>query len=322
MLNRKWLLLSVVFVLAVALDVPSVDAARRRYLSIASGWVTGAYYPFAGAVSRVAWKHLQEKNIKITAESSGASVANAKLIGKSDTDFALLQNDIASYAHYGKKDMFDKPIKNLLGMMTLYPETIQIVARKDANIKTVADLKGKRVATGPLGSGTFENTKQILAAWGMSLDDIKAQQLKAAQAADYMKDGRLDAYFNTTAVGAAHIIDTFVIVPSNIVEVAGPNADKLRKEFSFYAVDTVPAGAYKGLDSPVKTVAVMALMAARADLETDVVYAVMKAVYGDLEQIKKAHAKFKGIDVKKALMGMSVPLHPGAEKYFKEVGVK
>jgi TRAP-type uncharacterized transport system substrate-binding protein len=90
MLNRKWLLLSVVFVLAVAMAVPSVDAAKRRYLSIASGWVTGAYYPFAGAVSRVAWKHLQEKNIKITAESSGASVANAKLIGKSDTDFALL----------------------------------------------------------------------------------------------------------------------------------------------------------------------------------------------------------------------------------------
>ena len=244
MLNRKWLLLSVVFVLAVALAVPSVDAARRRYLSIASGWVTGAYYPFAGAVSRVAWKHLQEKNIKITAESSGASVANAKLIGKSDTDFALLQNDIASYAHYGKL-MFDKPIKNLLGMMTLYPETIQIVARKEANIKTVADLKGKRVSIGPLGSGTTENAKQILAAWGMSVGDVQAQQLKASQAADYMKDGRLDAYFNTTAVGAAHIIDTFVIVPSNIVEVAGPNADKLRKEFSFYAVDTVAAGVYK-----------------------------------------------------------------------------
>jgi hypothetical protein len=123
-------------------------------------------------------------------------------------------------------------------------------------------------------------------------------------------------------VGAAHIIDSFVTVPSNIVEVAGPNADKLRKEFSFYAVDTVPAGVYKGLDSPVKTVAVMAMMVAREDLEADVVYAVMKAVYGDLEQIKKAHAKFKGIDVKKALVGMSVPLHPGAEKFFKEAGVK
>ena len=113
-----------------------------------------------------------------------------------------------------------------------------------------------------------------------------------------------------------------MVVPSNIVEISGPNAAKLRKEFSFYAEDTIPPGVYKGLDSPVKTVAVMAMMVARADLEEEVVYAVVKAVYEDLEQVKKAHAKFSGIEVKKALMGMSVPLHPGAEKYFKEVGVK
>ena len=321
MKNRKWLLWSVVIAVAVVMALPPAHAAGRRFLSIASGWVTGAYYPFAGAVSRVAWKSLKEKNIKVTAESSGASVANAKLIGKSDTDFALLQNDIASYAYYGKQ-MFDKPISNLLGMMTLYPETIQIVARKDANIKTVGDLKGKRISIGPLGSGTTENAKQILAAWGMTLDDVKAQQLKASQAADYMKDGRLDAFFNTTAVGAAHIIDTCVIVPSNIVEVSGPNAGKLMKEYAFYAADTISPGIYKGVDKPVKTVAVMAMMVARADIEKEVVYSVVKAIYEDLAQIKKAHAKFKEIDVKKALLGMSVPLHPGAEQYFKEVGVK
>lgn len=321
MIKKKTLLLCIVVALVVVLTVPSVYAGGRRFLSIASGWVTGAYYPFAGAVSRVAWKHLKEKNIKVTAESSGASVANAKLIGKSDTDFALLQNDIASYAHYGKM-MFDKPVSNLLGMMTLYPETIQIVALKKSNIKSVADLKGKRVSIGPLGSGTTENAKQILAAWGMSVNDLDAQQLKASQAADYMKDGRLDAAFNTTAVGAAHIIDTCVLVPSNIVPISGSNAKKLMKKYPFYAKDTISPGIYKGVDSPVQTIAVMAMMVARADLEKDVVYSVVKAIYEDLEQIKKAHAKFKGISVQKALVGMSVPLHPGAKKYFKEVGVK
>ena len=321
MSKRKRYLWCVVAVLVIALAAPPIYAGTRRFLSIASGWVTGAYYPFAGAVSRVAWKSLKDKNIKITAESSGASVANAKLIGKSDTDFALLQNDIASYAYYGKQ-MFDKPIENLLGMMTLYPETIQIVARKAANIKTVADLKGKRISIGPLGSGTAENAKQILAAWGMTLNDIKSQQLKASQAADYMKDGRLDAFFNTTAVGAAHIIDTCVIVPSNIVEVSGSNAKKLMKKYAFYAVDTISPGIYKGVDKPVKTIAVMAMMVARADIEQEVVYSIVKAIYEDLPQIKKAHAKFKEIDVKKALVGMSVPLHPGAAQYFKEVGVK
>jgi uncharacterized protein len=310
----------VAVVLAVVFAMGPVQAAERRFLSIASGWVTGAYYPFAGAVSRVAWKHLKAQNIKVTAESSGASVANAKLISKDDTDFALLQNDIAYYAYYGKM-MFKKPIDNMLGCMTLYPETIQIVARKDANINSVADLKGKRVSIGPLGSGTAENAKQILGAWGMSVDDIKSQQLKASQAADYMKDGRVDAYFNTTAVGAAHIIDTCVLVPSVIVPISGPKADALMKEYTFYAKDTVPTGAYKGVDKPVETIAVMAMMVARASLEKEVVYSVLKAIYSDLDQVKKAHAKFKVIEVKKAMMGMSIPLHPGAEKYFKEIGV-
>ena len=318
--NKKSIGICLMVILAIVFTWGPVQAAERRFLSIASGWVTGAYSPFAGAVSRVAWKHLKEKNIKVTAESSGASVANAKLISKDDTDFALLQNDIAYYAYNGKL-MFEKPVQNLLGCMTLYPETIQIVARKDANIKSVADLKGKRVSIGPLGSGTVENAKQILEAWGMSVSDVKAQQLKAAQAADYMKDGRLDAYFNTTAVGAAHIIDTCLLVPSVIVPITGPNVKKLMKNYTFYAMDTIPSGIYKGIDAPVQTIAVMAMMTARASLEEDVVYAILKAIYDDLDQIKKAHAKFKVLDVKKAMMGMSVPLHPGAEKYLKEVGV-
>ena len=321
MSHKKKTLLTVVVVLALALTMAVGSAnAGRRFISIASGWVTGAYYPFAGAVSRVAWKHLKAQNIKVTAESSGASVANAKLIGVGDTDFALLQNDIASYAHYGKM-MFDKPIKNLLGCMTLYPETIQIVARRDAGIKGVADLKGKRVSIGPVGSGTAENAKQILAAYGLKTDDLKSQQMKSSQAADYMKDGRLDAYFNTTAVGAAHIIDTCVLVPSMIVPIEGPQAEKLLKDYPFYAKDVVKPGVYKGVDAPVNTIAVMAMMTARADLEADLVYSILKAIYSDLDQIKKAHAKFAGISLEKALVGMSVPLHPGAEKFFKEKGV-
>lgn len=318
--KKKVFLTGIVIALALCLAIPSVYAGKRRYLSIASGWVTGAYYPFAGAVSRVAWKHLKAQNIKVTAESSGASVANSKLIRNEDTDFALLQNDIASYAYNGNL-MFEKPISNLLGCMTLYPETIQLVASNASNIKTVADLKGKKVSIGPLGSGTAENAKQILAAWGLSVDDLESRQLKASQASDYMKDGRLDAYFNTTAAPAAHIIDTHVVVPSHIVPIEGPNAEKLMEKYAFYAVDTIPAGIYKGVDEPVQTVAVMAMLSARSQLEEDVVYSVVKAIWEDIGQIKKAHAKFKKLNVKNAMVGMSIPLHPGAEKYYKEIGL-
>ena len=325
MKSKRLIVWSVIVVMAFVLVMPtgSLHAAKRRYVSIAAGWVTGAYFPMAGAISRIAWKHLKEDGIKVTAESSGASVANAKLIGAGDTDFAILQNDIASYAHYGKEGMFDEPIKNLLGVCTLFPEHVQLVARKDSNIKSVADLKGKKVAIGPVGSGTTENAKQILEAWGLGVDDLaKAEQLTASQSADYIKDGRLDAAFFTVAIGAAVIMDTSLIVDVDIVPISGGNVDKLIGKYPFYAKQEVPGGTYKGNDTAVPTVSVMAMLSARADLEDDIVYKILSAMYSDLPQLKKAHDKFKDIEMEKGLIGMGIPLHPGAEKYFKEKGVK
>ena len=193
-MKKKNVIITAIIVAAFALTftVGPLQAAKRRYVSIAAGWVTGAYFPMAGAISRIAWKHLKDEGIKVTAESSGASVANAKLIGAGDTDFAILQNDIASYAYNGKEGMFKNPIKELLGVCTLFPEHVQVVARKDSNIKSIADLKGKKVAIGPVGSGTMENTTQILEAWGLTVNDLgKAEQLTASQAADYLKNERL-----------------------------------------------------------------------------------------------------------------------------------
>lgn len=324
MKHKKWIVGVLLLVLTLAFMLPTgpADAAKRRYVSIAAGWVTGAYFPMAGAISRIAWKHLKDEGIKVTAESSGASVANAKLIGQGDTDFAILQNDIASYAHFGKKGMFDAPIKNLLGVCTLFPEHVQLVARKDSNIKSPADLKGKKVAIGPVGSGTAENAKQILEAWGLSVNDLaKGEQLTASQSADYIKDGRLDAAFFTVAVGAAVIMDTSLIVDTAIVPIEGANVDKLIKKYPFYAKQIVPGGLYKGNDKDVNTVSVMAMLSARADLEKEIVYAIVNAMYSDLEQLRKAHDKFKGIKMENGLVGMGIPLHPGAKQFFKEKGV-
>lgn len=323
-MKRNTLLINtlIVAVLTLAFVITPVHAAKRRYVSIAAGWVTGAYFPMAGAISRIAWKHLKDEGIKVTAESSGASVANAKLIGAGDTDFAILQNDIAFYAANGKEGMFKKPMKNLLGVATLFPEHCQVIARKDSNVKSIADLKGKKVAIGPVGSGTIENAAQILEAWGLSFDDLaKAEQLTASQAADYLKDGRLDAAFYTVAVGAAVITDASLMVPMDVVPIEGPNVDKLIAKYPFYAKQMVPGGTYKNNDADVPTVSVMAMLAASGDLEENIVYSILKAVYSDLPQLKKAHAKFKNIEQEKGLVGMSVPLHPGAAKYFKEIGV-
>lgn len=313
---------ALVLVLGLALVIAPADASNRRFISIAAGWVTGAYFPMAGAISRIAYQKLQDQGIRVTAESSGASVANAKLIGVGDTDFAILQNDIASYAFNGTAPLFDAAIPNLLGVCTLYPEHVQIIARKDAKVNSPADLKGKRVAIGPVGSGTTANVHQILEAWGLTVNDLaRAEQLTASQSADYIKDGRLDAAFFTVAVGAAVIMDTALVVDVNVVPVDGPNADKLIEKYPFYAKQSVKGGTYRGNDADVPTVSVMAMLSARADLEENIVYVILKAMYENVSQLHEAHAMFKDIAAETGLVGMSIPLHPGAKKYFTEAGV-
>lgn len=311
--------LSIMVVLVHVAPLPVF--AKAKYITIASGWVTGVYYPFAGAVSRILWMEKEKLGVRATVESSGASVANANLIDNKDADLALLQNDIANYAYYGKL-MFKKPIKSMLGIATLYPETIQIQVRKDAGIKSVADLKGKRVAIGPLGSGTEQNAKQILEVYGLTVNDLgKVQQLTSTESADFMKDGRIDAAFYTTGIGAAVLTDAAFMTPCDLVPVDDAHIKKLQDKYPFYAKDVVKAGTYKGLDTDVQTVAVMAMLVARKDLKKDLVYNVTKAIFEHLDRLHAAHAKLKAVTLESAMDGMSIPLHPGAEKYFKEKGI-
>jgi len=300
---------------------PDLAHGAKKFVTLASGWVVGVYYPLAGAISRIAYEKLPD--IKITVESSGASVANAKLIGAGEADLAILQNDIAFYAIKGVKPMFDKTIANIRGVATLYPEHIQIQVRKASKITSVKDLKGRRVCIGPLGSGTEQNAIQILEAYGLKLEDLgKVERLTAAESADYLKDGRIDAAFYTTGVGASVLVDAAMMVDMMIVPVEGPQADMLMKKYPFYSKDIVPKGAYKGTDQDVPTVAVLAILVAKAELEEDVAYRITKAIFENLGHLERAHAKGKEVKLETALVGMPIPLHPGAEKYFKEKGLK
>jgi len=307
------------FLLSTAVAPPSLQAQTKRLVTIASGWVVGVYYPLAGAMSRII--HTKLPGVRATVESSGASVANAKLIGAGDADFAILQNDIAYYAYNGQL-MFDKPIKNMGGVFTLYPELIQIVARLDANIKSVKDLKGKRVSIGPLGSGTEANTIQILETHGMKLEDLgRVERLGAAEATEMLKDGRIDAAFYTVGVGAAAIVDAFLLGRMDLVPVTGREAEALKKKYPFYTTVKIPAGTYKGLDREITTVSVMAMMIARSDIPEDLVYSFTKTIFENLDTFYGAHANAKYLTLKSALDGMPIPLHPGAAKFYKEKGV-
>jgi hypothetical protein len=320
-MKRRWLVGLAVLALAVAFLPLQPAHSAKKFVTIASGWVAGVYYPLAGALSRIAHEKLPD--VKITVESSGASVANAKLIGSGDADLAILQNDIAFYALKGVKPMFDKPVENIRGVCSLYPEHVQIQALKKANIHSVADLKGKRVAVGPLGSGTEQNALQILEVFGLKFEDLgKVERLTATESSDYLKDGRIDAAFYTVGVGASAIVDTAMMTETTIVPVDGPQVDALIKKYPYYSKDTVPAGLYKGVDKAVPTVAVLAILVARAEMEADMLYRITKAMFENLKTIETAHAKGKEVKLEKALVGMPIPVHPGAEKYYVEKGIK
>ena len=314
---------ALVTLLLALVAAPPVLAQQRRLVTIASGWVVGVYYPLAGAMSRIAY-NAKDLNIRATVESSGASVANAQLIGTGDADFALLQNDIAFYGFNGSTlaAFKDKPVKNMGGIFTIYPELVHIVATHASGVKSVRDIRGKRVVLGPQGSGTEQNALQTLEAYGVKESDLgKAERIDAAAAADQLKDGRIDAAFFTTGLGSAVIIDTFISGKAVMLPVAGAEAEALKTKYPFYTIEKIPANTYKGQEREVTTPAVMAMMVARKDLPDDLVYKFTKAIFDNLPQFHSAHAAAKGLTLPTALNGMPVPLHPGAEKFYKEKGV-
>jgi TRAP transporter TAXI family solute receptor len=320
---KRGAVLTVVLLLTGALVVPTQLAAQqRRLVTIASGWVVGVYYPLAGAMSRIAY-NAKDLNIRATVESSGASVANAQLIGTKDADFALLQNDIAYYAYNGTTlaAFTGKPVKNMGGIFTIYPELVHVVATQASGVKSVRDLKGKRVVLGPQGSGTEQNALQLLEAYGLRESDLgRAERIDAAAAADQLKDGRVDAAFFTTGLGSAVIVDTFISGKAVMVPV-GAEGEALRRKYPFYTMEKIPANTYKGQEQEVTTPAVMAMMVANSELPEDLVYRFTKAIFDNLQQFHAAHAAAKNLTLQTAQNGMPIPLHPGAEKFFKEKGI-
>jgi hypothetical protein len=274
-------------------------------------------------MSRIAY-NAKDLNIRATVEASGASVANAQLIGAGDADFALLQNDIAFYAYNGATlpAFKGKPVKNMGGVFTIYPELVHIVATQASGVKSMRDLKGKRVAMGPQGSGTEQNALQTLEVYGIKESDLgNAERIDAGEAAEMLKDGRIDVAFFTAGLGSAVITDTFISGKVVMVPLDPVPAEVLTKLYPFYTLEKIPAHTYRGQEREVLTPAVMAMMVARKDLSADLVYKFTKAIFANLAEFHSAHAAAKYLTLQTAQNGMPVPLHPGAEKFYREKGM-
>ncbi len=312
---KRYLMLALV---ALAL---AGNAQAQQFFRIGTGGTAGTYYPVGGMIANAV---SQPGKIIVTAQASNGSVANVTAISGGAMESGFSQADVASWAYSGTGVYEGKPkVADLRLIATLYPESVHLVARKGSGIKTVSDLKGKRVALDEPGSGTLVDAKMILAAYGLSEADIKPEYVKPNQAGDKMKDGALDAFFFVGGAPAGAIAELASGGAGiELIPIDGPQAEKLRQASPFFAVDVIPAGTYKDVGQ-VQTLALGAQWVTSAKADPQTVYEITKALFSDSTQktLAAGHAKGKLITKENAVKGAGIPFHPGAEKYYREVGL-
>ena len=293
--------------------------AKKDYI-LATGGTGGTYYPFGGAIANI-W-NTKIENMNVTAQATGASAENLRLINKGEAEYAIVQNDVMDYAYNGKDLFAGEKLENIMTIGTLYPEVVQIAVSKDSGIKSVADFKGKRISVGDAGSGVEFNAKQILEGYGLTFDDIKKSNLSFKESAEGIQNGTLDGCFVTAGVPNAALQELAFSAGLVLVPVDSAAAEKICKKYNYYTVTSIPGGTYKGTDSDTAALAIKATLAVNAKLDEEIVYQMTKALFENLDSLAAAHAKGKEVSAKAAVTGVSVPFHPGAKKYFTEIGLK
>jgi len=294
-------------------------AAADQFINVLTGGTSGVYYPLGVAFANIIGKAVPAA--KTSAQATKASVENLNLIEAGRGEVAFTLGDSLSDAWKGNEEAgFKAPLKKLRGIAAIYPNYIQIVARADSGIKSLADLKGKKISVGAPKSGTELNARAILAAAGLSYKDFsKVEYLSFGESVELMKNRQLDVTLQSAGLGVASLKD--LATSMDIVVVAIPPDIVKKVNDPAYIAATIPANTYTGQTNPVPGVAVQNYLVTRDDLSADVVYAITKALWTNLDQLANAHVAAKAIKLQNALEGMPVPLHPGAEKYYREVGV-
>lgn len=310
-------MLFAVAMVAGAVLYPGNALAQKKTLTFNSGCLPGMYFHLASAITKVVEGSYGDTQINLQPVVS--SIINAKMIGAGEADMVTVQNDIAYYALKGIKPFFSKPIGNIRGIASLYAESIQIQVRKDANIGSVRDLKGKRVAVGPQGTMPVETTLQVLEAHGLTFKDLgKVGYMTINEAANALKANQIDALFFLGAVGYPAVGGAASQTATLLVPIDAEGAAKLMEKYPYYVKSKVPAGTYKGVDADVSTLAIYTMLAARAELDDEAAYRITKTIFENLKTISPSHGVGKQIKLETAAAGMPIPIHPGAEKYYRE----
>lgn len=297
-------------------DTPAAQTIAK--IKTGTGSTTGTYYAFTTAATQI----LTSDSYSFEVLSTGGSQANIEGIEDGDYHFAIVQNDVMNYAFNGTNG-FAAPVDCFSAVGCVYPEVCQLIATEASGIKSVAELKGKTVAVGDVGSGVYYNATQILAAAGLDIDkDIKKVAASFGDSATQLKDGSIDAAFITAGTPTTAITELATSTKVVAVDLGDEVIAKLKAEQPFYAEYTMTEKDYDFIKDPVKTVAIMATFIVTNDMSEDQVYEITKNLWESKDAIAAAHAKGNEMDLSKVVSGCGdVPLHPGAEKYYKEAGV-
>ena len=323
---KKGLIFSVaiLFGFVMFMGTSPTQAADQIFVTIGTGGVTGVYYPTGGAICRLVNKTRKEHGIRCSVESTGGSVYNLNMIAAGELDMGVAQSDWQYHAYNGTSKFKDKgPNKDLRAVFSVHPEPFTVVARADSGIKDFKELKGKRVNIGNPGSGQRGTMEVVMGAVGWTKDDFKlASELKSAEQSKALCDNKIDAMVFTVGHPSGSIKEASTSCDSVLVNVTGPEIDKLVADNDYYRMATIPGGMYRGTDSDTNTFGVGATFVTSSKVSEDVIYNVVKAVFENFDQFKKLHPSFS--DLKKEEMikdGLSAPLHKGAVKYYKEAGL-
>jgi len=295
----------------------------ESFVTIGTGGVTGVYYPTGGAICRLVNQGRKEHGIRCSVESTGGSVYNINTIREGELEFGVAQSDWEFHAYHGSSKFEDAgAFADLRSVFSIHAEPFSVLARTDSEVSVLEDLKGKRVNVGNPGSGARGTTEVVMDALGWQISDFKlATELKSAEQAAALCDNQIDVMVHTTGHPSGMFKEATTACDAQLVEVAGAEIDRLVSEHPYYRTATIPAGMYRGTDRDIATFGVGANFVTSTAVSEEAVYAIVSAVFNNIESFKKLHPAFANLDPKTmATAGLSAPLHPGAAKYYREQG--
>ena len=323
------ILLAALFVLALAgcggsgnsggtTNPTNAPAPAGEKLTMGTGGESGTYYAFGGVLANYIG---QNSDLSINVVSTGGTAANITGIHNGLYDLATVQSDVSTYAYFGTNSFAESgAINDFRVLGALYAETVQIVTCNSA-ITSVSDLKGKSVCVGDVGSGTYFNTVDVLAAYDMTLDDITPVYQSFGASTESIKDGKIDAAFICAGAPTNAVVDLATSKSVYLISIDDAHMAKLLASCPWYASLTIPAGTYNGFDKDAVTITVKATLVAKASLSDEAAYKIVSTIFNNTEAIAALHGKGAELSLQFATEGIAVPFHPGAAKYFAEKGI-